>query len=54
MEDIKRALMDDLGVMMQDELRQALAGLIPPSPAAAIPPIGENPPTNNDNVGGNL
>ena len=37
LEDIKRALMDDMRVMIQDELRQALTGLMPPTPAAAIP-----------------
>ena len=31
--------MDDMKVMMQNELREALAELIPPlAPAAAIPP----------------
>ena len=50
--------------MMQDELRQALAGLMPPSapvaanpPATFIapavnPPVVDAPPANNDNVGG--
>ena len=39
LEDIKGALLDDMKAMMQEELRQALAGLIPPpTPAAANPP----------------
>ena len=65
MEDVKGALMDDMKVMMQNELREALAELIPPlAPAAAIPPITvapiANPPVvdapsvNNNNAGGNL
>ena len=29
--------MDDIKAMIQDELRQALTGLMPPPPAAAIP-----------------
>ena len=37
LEDIKGALMDDMRAMIQDELRQALTGLMPPPPAAAIP-----------------
>ena len=51
--------------MMQEELRQALAGLMPPpAPAAANPPVAvapaanppivDAPPVNNDNAGGNL
>ena len=66
MEDIKGALMDDMKAMMQEELRQALAGLVPPPApavanppvAAAVAPIVANPPVvdalpaNNDNVGG--
>ena len=62
MEDIKGALMDDMKAMMQEELRQALAGLMPPqapaaanlpAPAAAVnPPVVDAPPANNDNVGG--
>ena len=53
--------------MMQDELRQALAGLMPPPAptAAAIPPAAivaptanppavDAPPVNNDDAGGNL
>ena len=63
LEDIKGALMDDMKAIMQEELRQALAGLMPPpAPAAANPPTtiapAANPPTvdappvNNDNVGG--
>ena len=59
--------MDDMRAIMQDELRQALAGLMPPPtaapmPAAAIslavvapttnPLIIDAPPANNDNVGG--
>ena len=54
MEDIKGALMDDMKVMMQEELRQALAGLMPPPAPAANPPIVDAPPANNDNAGGNL
>ena len=57
--------MDDIKAMMQDELRQALARLIPPpAPAAANPPAAvapaanpptvDAPPANNDNAGGNL
>ena len=56
--------MDDMKAMMQNELRQALAGLMPPPiaasapgvaiPPAAVAPIVDAPPTNNDNVGGNL
>ena len=51
--------------MMQEELRQALAGLMPalaaaanlPAPAAAVliaanPPVVDAPPANNDNAGG--
>ena len=65
LEDIKGALMDDMKAMMQEELRQALAGLMPPQPptavapaAAIIPPVTANlpvvdaPPANNDNAGG--
>ena len=45
--------MDDMKVMMQDELRQALAGLMPPpAPAAANPPAVDAPPANNDNAEG--
>ena len=55
--------MDDMKAMMQDELKQALGGLMPPpAPIAAIPPVAmapvanppivDAPPTNNDNVGG--
>ena len=55
--------MDDMKVMMQNELRQDLAELMPPlAPAAAIPlaivapvanpPIVDAPPANNNNVGG--
>ena len=58
--------MDDMKAMMQDELKQALAGLMPPpapavaaiSPAAAVvaptanPPAVDAPPANNDNAGG--
>ena len=29
--------MDDMKAMIQDELRQALTGLMPPTPAAAMP-----------------
>ena len=63
MEDIKEALMDDMKVMMQNELRQALAKLMPPlAPTVAIPPVAiapianppvvDAPPTNNNNAGG--
>ena len=31
--------MDDMRAMIQDELRQALSGLMPPPPTAAIPII---------------
>ena len=65
LEDIKGALMDDMKAMMQEELRQALAGLMPPqAPAAANlhapaavaapaanPPAVDAPLANNDNVG---
>ena len=56
--------MDDMKAMMQDELRQALAGLMPPQaptaanpPAAVVapainPPIVDAPPANNNNAGG--
>ena len=59
--------MDDMKAMMQDELRQALARLMPPpAPAAAanLPattaavlvaanlPVVDAPPANNDNAGG--
>ena len=56
--------MDDMKAMMQEELRQALAGLMPPlAPAAAIPPaavpvanppIVNAPPANNNNARGKL
>ena len=57
--------MDDMKAMMQNELRQALAEIMPPlAPAAAIPPAAvapiANPPimdaplVNNNNAGGNL
>ena len=56
--------MDDMKAMMLEELRQALAGLMPPpaptaaanlpAPAAANPPARDALPANNDNVGGNL
>ena len=58
LEDIKGALMDDMKAMMQEELRQALAGLMPPlAPATTIPPatapvanppVMDAPPTNNN------
>ena len=64
LEDVKGALMDDMKAMMQNELRQALAGLMQPlAPAAAIPPavvpvanppVVDAPPTNNNNAGGNF
>ena len=54
--------MDDIKAMMQNELRQALAGLMPsPAPVAippaavapiANPPIMDAPPANNNNAGG--
>ena len=37
LEDIKGALMDDIRAMIQEELRQALNGLMPPLPAVVIP-----------------
>ena len=57
--------MDDMKVMMQNELRQAIVGLMPPlAPAAAIPPaavapvtnppVMDTPPANNNNAGGQL
>lgn len=60
LEDIKGALMDDMSTMMQDELRQTLAGLMPPpatapAPVAAMPPAATNPPVMDapvDNAGG--
>ena len=63
LEDIKGALMDDMKAMIQNELRQVLAGLMPPlAPTAAIPPtavapvanppIMDAPPANNNNAGG--
>ena len=65
MEDVKGALMDDMKAMMQNELRQALVGpMPPPAPAATIPPTVvapvanppamDAPPTNNNNAGSNL
>ena len=47
LEEIKRALMDDMRAMIQDELRQALTGLIPPPPATAIP-IAPTIPSTTD------
>ena len=47
LEDIKGALMDDIRVMIQDELRQALTGLMPPPPATAIPITPTIPSTAN-------
>ena len=57
--------MDDMKAMMQEELRHALAGLMPapaaaanlPAPTAAAPiaanpPAVDAPPANNDNVRG--
>ena len=54
MEDVKGALMDDIKAMMQNELRQALAGLMPPAAVAPIanPPIVDALPINNNNAGG--
>ena len=57
--------MDDMKAMMQNELRKALAGLMPPlAHAAAIPlvvvapianpPVVDAPPANNNNSGDNL
>ena len=51
LEDIKEALMDDMRAMMQDKLRQALAGLLPP-PAAVNPPVVDAQPVNHENAGG--
>ena len=46
--------MDDMKAMMQEELRQALAGLmLPQAPVATNPPIVDAPPANNNNAGGN-
>ena len=39
--------MDDIRSMIQDELRQALTGLMPPSPAATIPIAPTSPSTAN-------
>ena len=44
LEDVKGALMDDIKAMMQNELRQALAELMPL--AAAIPPAIVAPVAN--------
>ena len=56
--------MDDMKAMMQEELRQALPGFMPPpapaaanlplpaAPVAANPPTVDAPPANNDNAGG--
>ena len=63
LEDVKGALMDDMKAMMQNELRQALAKLMPPlAPVAAIPlaavapvanpPVMDTPAVNNNNAGG--
>ena len=66
LEDIKGTLLDDMKAMMQDELRQALAGLmLPPAPVAANPPaatavapvaanppVVDAPPINNNNARG--
>ena len=54
--------MDDMKAMMQNELRQALAELmpapaaIPPTAVAPIanPPVMDGPPANNNNARGNL
>ena len=57
--------MEDMKAMMQNDLRRALAGLMPPlAPAAAIPPATVAPvanppivnslPVNNNNAGGNF
>ena len=61
LEDIKGALMEDMKAMMQNDLRRALAGLMPPLvPVAAIPPtavapvanppIVDAPPATNNNA----
>ena len=48
--------MDDMRAMMQDELRQALSGLLPSlavvAPTTANPPVADAPPVNHDNAGG--
>ena len=49
LEDIKGTFMDDIRAMIRDELRQALTGLIPPSPAATIP-IAPTIPSTADTV----
>ena len=65
LEDVKGALMDDMKAMIQNELRQALAELmpllapvatIPPAAVAPIanPPVMDAPPANNNNAGGQL
>ena len=57
--------MDDMKAMMKNDLRQALAELMPPlAPTAAIPPaavapianppVVDAPPVNNNNAGGQL
>ena len=66
LEDIKGDLMDDMKAMIQEEMRQALAGLMPPpapaaanlpapaaaaAPVAANPPARDAPPADNDNAG---
>ena len=54
--------MDDIKTMMQNELRQSLAEMMP-APAAILPaavapvtnpPIVDAPPANNNNTGGQL
>ena len=52
LEDVKGALMDDMKAMMQNELRQALAELMPPLAPIANSPVMDAPPTNNNNAGG--
>ena len=54
LEDVKGALMDDMKAMMQNELRQALAKMIPPAVIAPVanPPVMDAPPANNNNAGG--
>ena len=47
LEEIKGALMDDIRAMIQDELRQALTGLMPPTPTTAIPIAPTIPSTAN-------
>ena len=57
LEDIKGALIDNMKAMMQNELRQALAGLMPLPAHAAVVPVANPPvvdalPANNNNARG--